>query len=103
MTLPKAPVHYRIIQNGQTKFYSESVYMVLRSRCTGVIGNVACFSEISMLDFYDRRRGRDIDANYFNGPATIEILTPAGEVISRIGLATKADVADHARGRVACS
>ena len=97
--LPKAPVHYRISRGGKVVFFTVSSYMILRG-FSGLVGDVPCFSEVRFLDFWDRRRGRDIDAEYFGGPATIEVLSTTGEVINRIGLANTADIAAHPRGMV---
>jgi hypothetical protein len=101
MKLATAPVHYRIVQNGVQKFYSDNVIIEFRGDYTGTVGDAACFSAIRLVDFWDRRRGRDITADTFNGPATIEVLTPAGEVVGRIGLASFEDVAAHRGGEVA--
>ena len=75
--------------------------LVLRGEYVGTVGDVPCFSEVRVVDFYDRRRAVDHSPKTFRGPFTIEVMTPQGEVISRIAIATAADVAAHPAGKVA--
>ncbi len=95
------PVFFRYLQNGQVVFSTNRGLLVLRGEYVGNVGDVPCFSEVRVVDYYDRRRAVDHSPRDFRGPFTIEVTTPQGEVISRIAVATAADVAAHPAGKVA--
>ena len=93
-------VNYRIVQAGEVVYKPRDVEMVLIGKLVGMVGNVPCFNAVRFVDAFDRRRARDISANTFGGPATIEAIDLSGEVVGWIGLATTSDVACHPRGEL---
>jgi hypothetical protein len=95
------PVSFRYLQGGRVVFATDRGMLVLRGEYVGNVGDVPCFSEVRVVDYYDRRRAVDHSPQDFRGPFTIEVTTPQGEVISRIAVATAADVAAHPAGKVA--
>ena len=103
MSLPtKSPVNFRIIQNGEEIALLRNVKLVIRSNMTGTVNDVACFSELRFVDFWDQRRAMDITTKRYNGPVSVEIITAAtGERINVVAIADRADVASHPRGKVA--
>jgi hypothetical protein len=100
MQTPKSPVHIRFVQDGKRVLFTSQCMLVLRGRFVGTACGIACFDEVRLVDFCDRRRAHDWKPKDFRGPVTIEILTPDGVVIDRMGLATAGDVAAHPRGEV---
>lgn len=102
MILPTCPVLYRIHQDGEVISTIKNVSLVLRSRLVGTVGNVPCFSEIRLVDFWDRRRATDRTTRFYRGPVTIEVVSvETGERINLIALADACDVVDHPCGELA--
>lgn len=96
-----ASVTYRIIQAGEVVSHLSNVQLVTIGEMVGTVGDVPCFTIARFVDIHDKRRARDVTPDTYNGPATIEVVSQAGEVIGWIGLATRADVVQHPRGEVA--
>lgn len=85
----------RIRQNGQILSAFKGCRFLCGEDASGIVGNVLCFESVKIGDARDPRRGRIITPDCFKGPVTIEVLNPGGSVISRFGLATVAQVAEH--------
>ena len=99
---PKSPCNFRILQNGEEIAVLRNVKLVIRSNMTGTVNDVACFSELRFVDFWDQRRAMDVTTRNYNGPVSVEIITATtGERISVIAVADRQDVASHPRGKVA--
>lgn len=85
----------QIRQNGQILKAFKGCRFLCGENASGIVGKVLCFESAKIGDARDPRRGRIITQADFKGPVTIEVLNPAGEVISRFGLATAEQVAKH--------
>jgi len=103
MSLPaKSPVNFRILQGGNEIAVLRNVKLVIRSNMVGTVGDVACFSELRFVDFWDQRRAMDVTTKRYNGPVSVEIITAkTGERINVIAIAERENVASHPRGKVA--
>lgn len=97
LTIVATAISYRIVQNGKEIYTPRNVDAVMMGDMVGIVGNVPCFNMVRFVDRFDKRRARDVSPATLYGPATLELLNAAGEVVGRIGIATRHDVACHPR------
>lgn len=81
----------RIIQDGN--IISDRIYrFVSLGRYTGKIGNVECYASVSSI------KHKMLCPRYMNNrPFTVQVFTPAGELVATYGIATREQVAAHPR------
>ncbi len=87
-------MNYRVHRNGKTEANYTHHEIVITGKLVGSVGRVACFDEVRVIDAEDRRRARDVNTAYFNGPVTVDVLNAKGELIGRFAIADARDIED---------
>ncbi len=83
---------YRMHRDGKTQATYTHHEIIIVGKLVGSVGRVACFDEVRVIDKEDRRRARDLNTAYFNGPVSVDVMNAKGEVIGRFAIADARDL-----------